>query len=352
MIIMSKPIWIDQTLNAAVNSYLTSAQLEHIARLLSGLGMQAAGIYMPVWQQYCPDLSAVRQQLELWGIIDISAYDLKWLEQAGIKRVIMVARNICSDECRANLGAAISKASRLDLDVALLLEGLANLDQRGLAAVITEINSYSIKTVFYGDENGSGNYLTIFDQITLLKNNLHCPIGIRAGNAYGLATANTLAAMKAGARQVMTAVAGVGGFAPWEEALMAAKQFAGQDIVIPPALAGNCQQVLAALQLTVSANKAIIGPAIFAHESGLHVDGVNKDPWLYEPFAPELVGLSRQLIIGKHSGTTALKTKFASWGIQLEDVESKRLLASVRALSVRNKSAVSDDELQRLYLSG
>ena len=352
MIMMSKPTWIDQTLSAAVKSHFTSDQLTGLAGLLSGLGMQTAGIYMPDWRQYCPDLSGVRQHLTLWGMVDIGACDFEELQQAGIKQVIMVAHNICATGCFANLEAVMAKAGRLGIEVVLLLEGLENLGEYDLLAVISKINTYLLKGVFYGDETGRGNFRTIFNQISLLKNNLNCPIGIRAGNAYGLATANTLAAMKAGVWQVVTAVAGVGGFAPWEEALMAAKQFTGENIEIPLALAGQCQQVLATLQLTISADKAIIGPAIFAHESGLHVDGVTKDPWLYEPFAPELVGLSRQLIIGKHSGTTALKTKFATWGIKLEDVDSKRLLASVRALSVRNKSALSDDELQRLYLSG
>ena len=103
--------------------------------------------------------------------------------------------------------------------------------------------------------------------------------------------------------------------------------------------------------MNVAENKAIIGAAIFAHESGLHVDGVNKDPWIYEPFAPELVGLKRHFIIGKHSGTAALRTKFATWGIRLEEAETRVLLTHVRALAVRKRAAITDAELQRLYLS-
>jgi homocitrate synthase NifV len=347
---MSKPTWIDQTLNAAIRRQFTSEQLADVASLLSRLGIQQAGICLPDWQRYRPELSGVQHYLKLCGMIDLAVPELEWLEQAGIEQVV-VGANAVSPDFTVKLEAVMLEAVRRGLEVTLLLEGLAKLDLPEMLEVVSRISSYPLAGVIYGDKEGNGDSLTTFEQITALKNSLHCPIGIQASNGYGLATANTLAAMKAGVRQVVTAVAGVGGFAPWEEALMVAKQLAKIDIEIPPDLANGCQRVVVALRLTIPEDKAVIGPAIFSHESGLHVDGVNKDPWLYEPYAPELVGLSRRLIIGKHSGTTALKTKFAAWGIRLEEVESKKLLASVRALSVRKKSAISDEELQRLYLS-
>ncbi|HWR44805.1 homocitrate synthase/isopropylmalate synthase family protein [Sporomusa sp.] len=348
---MSKLTWIDQTLNAAVRRQFTSDQLAEVASLLSRLGIGQAGICMVDWQRYRPDLSGAQQYLELCGMLDISVCELEWVEQAGIKHVVVSASVACQADFTVKLEAVIAEAGRRGLQVTLLLEDFASLAVPELLAVVPKISSYPVAAVIYGDKAGTGHSFTTFDQITALNNSLNCPVGIQAGNAYGLATGNTLAAMKAGVRLVVTAVAGIDGFAPWEEALMVAKQLAGMDVEIPPNLAAGCQQVLSALRLTIPENKAIIGPAIFSHESGLHVDGVNKDPWLYEPFAPELVGLSRQLIIGKHSGTTALKTKFAAWGIRLEDAETRRLLANVRALAVRQKTAISDDELRRLYLS-
>ncbi|SMD08109.1 homocitrate synthase/isopropylmalate synthase family protein [Sporomusa malonica] len=348
---MSRPNWIDHTLNEAVRLQYTGGQLAELVGLLSALGIEQAAIGLDEWHRYYPDLADTQKHLELCGILELSGSELGLAEQAGIKQVVLVCRTANQAEFSVKLEAAMVEAGRRGLRASLLLEDLAGIRASELGSVASIINGYPITTVIYGDRTGKGNPFTIFEQITVLKKSLNCPVGIQAGNAYGLATANTLAALKAGVSQINTSIAGAGGFAPWEEALMAAKQLAGSAVEIPLDLAAGCRQVLTALNLSVAESKAIIGPAIFAHESGLHVDGVNKDPWIYEPFAPEMVGLRRQFIIGKHSGTAALRTKFATWGIRLEEAETRALLTHVRALAVRKRAAITDDELQRLYLS-
>jgi homocitrate synthase NifV len=349
---MSKPTWIDQTLNEAVRLQYTGGQLDELAGMLSALGIEQAALCLNDWHRYYPDLSHLQKKLDLCGVMNLASCELALAEQAGVRQVRVVYCVSSQAEFNVKLNTVMSEADRRGLQISLRLEGLASLSGSELAAIVSVISGYPLSSVIYGDQAGSGNPFTTFEQINALKKSLNCLIGIQAGNAYGLATANTLAAMKAGVTQIATSIAGVGALAPWEEALMAAKQLAGIAVEIPMNLADGCRQVLAAMNMSVPQTKAIIGSAIFAHESGLHVDGVNKDPGLYEPFAPELVGLSRQFIIGKHSGTAALRTKFAAWGIRLEENESKALLTNVRALAVRKKAAITDDELQRLYLSG
>lgn len=95
--------------------------------------------------------------------------------------------------------------------------------------------------------------------------------------------------------------------------------------------------------------KAIVGTNMFAHESGIHADGVLKDSSTYEAFTPEEVGLQRQIVIGKHSGTKALIAKFLEYGIHLTPEDAKLLLPKVREVSVTLKRALFDKELVYVY---
>ncbi|MGB9858786.1 MAG: homocitrate synthase/isopropylmalate synthase family protein, partial [Moorellaceae bacterium] len=95
--------------------------------------------------------------------------------------------------------------------------------------------------------------------------------------------------------------------------------------------------------------KPIVGSNMFAHESGIHVNGVLKNPQTYEIFAPEEVGLKRRIVIGKHSGTAALKMKLAEYGIILGEQDSAALLQQVRAAAVELKRSLLDQELIYLY---
>ena len=88
---------------------------------------------------------------------------------------------------------------------------------------------------------------------------------------------------------------------------------------------------------------------MFAHESGIHADGALKDPKNYEAFDPSVVGLERQILIGKHSGRAAIVNKFKEYNIDLSDDESRGILELVRATSVRLKRNLFDKELAQIY---
>lgn len=344
---MKTPIWLDQTLDLALGQGMAAGKLAELAGVLAALGLRQSVISLDKWQVKLPALELVQQQLSLYGLLDLAACNLDLAEQAGIRQVLL----ICSDVGHVNSDLALKQALQAILrrgyQVSLVLEDIDRITVNRLTDICAE---YPIEAVFYRDNTGKKEPCTTFDQISILKRCLTCSVGMAASNSYGLATANTLAALRAGAEPVITAVGGIGGYAPWEEVFMASRQLLGIPIEPPSALARSCQQIVSMLGLPLAANKAIIGPTIFAHESGLHVDGVNKAPEIYEAFSPELVGLIRRLIVGKHSGTATLRAKFAAWGIGLEEEESKLLLAQVRALAVRKKTAVSDEELWRLYL--
>jgi len=92
-----------------------------------------------------------------------------------------------------------------------------------------------------------------------------------------------------------------------------------------------------------------VGTNIFAHESGIHADGVIKNPLTYEVFTPDEVGLTRQLVVGKHSGSRTIQHKFKEFGIDLSDKEAGAVLAAARQMAVDMKRALFDKELVYIY---
>ncbi len=181
-------------------------------------------------------------------------------------------------------------------------------------------------------------------------------ISVHCHNDLGLATANTLAAVQAGARQVEVTINGLGeraGNASLEEVVMALRTRPGQF----PSLAAGVQteQITAASRLvsyltgfTIQPNKAIVGANAFAHESGIHQDGVLKNPLTYEIMTPQSVGLAGNTIsIGKLSGRRGLQGKLKELGY---DVDADQLDAIYRAAIALadTKKEVTDADLLAL----
>lgn len=99
---------------------------------------------------------------------------------------------------------------------------------------------------------------------------------------------------------------------------------------------------------TVPSHKPVLGNQIFAVESGIHVDGIAKNPALYEAYAPESVGLERSIVVGKHSGRAALRLKAAQLGSDLPEAHEGRLLAVVQKMAVRQQHSLSDRQFAML----
>jgi 2-isopropylmalate synthase len=171
----------------------------------------------------------------------------------------------------------------------------------------------------------------------------------------GLAVANTLGALTGGARQVECTVNGIGeraGNASLEEVVMALRIRADR---LPYSNGIDTRQIFAASQLLsaltgepVQANKAVVGRNAFAHEAGIHQDGMLKDRRTYEIMRPEDVGVPQAtLVLGKHSGRHAVQSRCEQLGITLERHELDRVYRAVIALADREK-AVSDADLLRI----
>ena len=141
------------------------------------------------------------------------------------------------------------------------------------------------------------------------------------------------------------------GNAAIEEMVMALKILDGIELPIATQKFRTAAEYVAeASARAVPIWKAIVGTNVFAHESGIHVDGVLKDPRTYEAFAPEEVGLQRQLLVGKHSGSHTVIHKFRNeFGLEITSEEAHQILTRARAMAVELKRALFSKELMLIY---
>ena len=179
------------------------------------------------------------------------------------------------------------------------------------------------------------------------------PVEMHTHNDFGLATANALAGIRAGATFVNTTVNGLGeraGNAALEEVAMALKHLHKLEMQVHMGKLRRLSELVAkASARDIPIWKAIVGAGVFAAESGIHADGILKNPMTYEAFSPEEVGLQRQILIGKHSGTASIKNKYAEYGITLSDDVAALVLERVRQWAIERKRTLFDKELMQIY---
>ena len=170
----------------------------------------------------------------------------------------------------------------------------------------------------------------------------------------GLATANTLAAVRGGATHVSVCVLGLGeraGNAPLEEVVTALAQLTNFTTgVRTDALTGLADRVANAAQRAIPMGKAIVGDSAFTHESGIHVSGLLRDPRTYESLSPEAFGRTRRIVLGKHSGGAAVAHALHLLGLTAEEDVLGQILSLVREHAGRTKAAVSNSKLLEFYL--
>ena len=171
------------------------------------------------------------------------------------------------------------------------------------------------------------------------------PIEFHGHNDLGMATANTIAAIEAGASAASVTVNGLGeraGNAPLEQVAVALDSIfeAGAHRIHLPALRHLCELVGRCSGSDVGRAQPVVGKDVFTHESGIHVDGILKSRACYEALSPQKLGRKHRFVLGKHSGLAGLRHELAYLGLQLTEDEERCLLASVRSYSERHKTTV------------
>lgn len=178
-------------------------------------------------------------------------------------------------------------------------------------------------------------------------------ISVHCHNDLGLAVANSLAAIEAGATQVECTINGIGeraGNASLEELVMACKvrsdQIPYKNNIKTTQLYPTSQLLSSIISFDVQPNKAIVGRNAFAHEAGIHQHGVLSNPLCYEIMTPESVGVSQtQIVLGKHSGRHALVARYIELGIEIRDADVNDVYTAFTDLADKKKTIYDQDLL-------
>ena len=193
------------------------------------------------------------------------------------------------------------------------------------------------------------------DLMTYVKSSFKTtPISVHFHNDFGLATANSLTAIECGANQTHVTVNGMGertGNTSLEEIVIALHSAYGINLNIDTSQLYSLSEFVGRLTgVKMPVNKPIVGENAFAHESGIHVHGILNNPFTYEPISPELVGHSRKIFLGKHTGANALKSKLKDYHIELDDNQFDTVFNQIKSLGDKGK-CITDDDLKAIALT-
>lgn len=205
----------------------------------------------------------------------------------------------------------------------------------------------------YCDTVGIMTPMRIYEEIAYLNSLELLPIEMHTHNDFGLANANALSGLDAGAISVNTTVVGLGeraGNASFEQISMALKHLYKQERPMDAMrIRSLIDTVVQAAGMTVAANAPIVGEHIFSHESGVHASGMMKDTSAYEPFDAKEVGATRAYPVGKHSGTATVMYHLKALGIHADKLSLQNMLPAIREIVTSRKRVLDDDELITLY---
>jgi 2-isopropylmalate synthase len=257
----------------------------------------------------------------------------------------------------------VSLAREFCEDVEFSAEDATRSDVGFLCEVLSVAVEMGATTLNIPDTVGYTTPTEIYELIKtvkerVVKNRQDITISTHCHNDLGLAVANSLAAVMAGARQVECTINGIGeraGNAALEEIIMAlrvrADKYNFENSIVSQMLYPTSQMLTEMVSFGVQPNKAIVGRNAFAHEAGIHQHGVLSNPLCYEIMTPESVGVpSNDIVLGKHSGRHALKQKLSELGFELSQMEIDETYKNFTQLADRKKKIYDQDLIGLLPL--
>ena len=259
------------------------------------------------------------------------------------------------DAVREQLKVALGFAKSRNLYVSVGGEDASRADMGFLVELMEITRSLGGDRFRFCDTLGIMDPFGMFEKVAFLRQAVpEVDIEVHTHNDLGMATANAIAGIRAGAKFVNTTINGLGeraGNAALEEVIMGLKRACGIETGIDTHRFREMSLFVAkASRRPLPVSKPVVGSRVFAHESGLHVDGVIKDPHNYEGFDPAEVGLTRSIVVGKHSGTGGLIERYRSMGISIDRKRAEPLLEMTRAMSCKRKRDLTNCELMSIYL--
>ena len=334
-----------------------------LAEMLFSAGVTHLEVGIPAMgKEECLTISAIRKALPdsilmAWcranksEIKRAAELQLNWVDISIPSSVQMIEHKLKSTKALLliKMQESITYAVSLGLQVCIGCEDASRSDLDFLVEIGQIAAQAGAERLRYADTLGLLEPFSVYDQIKYLKAKQPLAIEIHCHDDLGLATANTLAAIRAGAEYANTTVVGLGeraGNAPLEEVVTALHQCYQQTTGVQlNALPALCKAVSKAACCPVATQKSLVGKNAFTHESGIHVDGLLKDIRNYQGLDPTLLGRSHHVVLGKHSGLGAVEAVFSRIGVSLDKIQTGLLLSAVQAFAIDRKRNPSDKEL-------
>jgi homocitrate synthase NifV len=345
----------------------TNAEKVRIARYLDDIGVHQIEAGIPVMggdeRDAVEEISHLGLRASILGWNRASIADVKASVACGVDAVaiscatsdIHLQTKLMKDRAWAlsAMRESVAYAKSCGLYVSASAEDASRTDLAFLLEYAAAAKAEGADRLRFCDTTGIMQPLRMYSVVKALVEHTGLEIELHTHNDFGMAVANAIAGLHAGASWVNVTVGGLGeraGNAPLEELVMALKYIERLDIGIETARFREIvDYVMTAAGRTTPVWKAVVGSNTFAHESGIHVDGVSKNPETYEVFTPEEVGLVREIVVGKHSGSRTVEMKFAEYGIAIRRDEAAAILPAIRRLNVERHRPLSDAELVEIY---
>ncbi|MER8981517.1 homocitrate synthase [Mesorhizobium sp. M0870] len=347
-------------------AFTTTEKLE-IAESLAAAGVTEIEIGTPVMGvdeiETIRAVVARRLPVRLMAWCRMTSLDLDAAIESGVQAVnlslpasdIQLAAKLGLDKAGALqvIDDMVRRAAAAGFFVAVGCEDASRANRDHLARVIETAARAGASRVRLADTVGVLDPFSTFELVAQLVAQSPIDLEFHAHNDLGLAGANTLAAIRAGARHASVTVLGLGeraGNAALEEVAAAMAVFGGADTGIElTALPSLAAQVAWAARRRTAATKPVVGADVFTHESGIHVAGLLKDSRTYQGLDPALVGRCRRIVISKHSGASAIAHVLSESGRDLDPDLAAAMVARVRREAAETKSTLTATQLVELY---
>ncbi|MDK2823290.1 MAG: homocitrate synthase NifV [Clostridia bacterium] len=364
-----KIIFVDSTLRDGEETagvVFALREKVQIAKMLDEIGIDQIEVGIPIMGG--DELEAIKQIVESNHRASIMAWNRPKIEdidaaiKSGVDAVaisiptsnIHIANKLGSTQSQVihDMVAAVGYANSYGLYISVSAEDASRTDFDFLVRFAKAAKEAGANRLRYCDTVGLLDPITTYERIKALREAVDIDIEMHTHNNFGMATANAVAGITAGATHVNVTVNGLGeraGNAALEEVAMALKYVLDYKVSLNTTRFRELSDYVAqASNRQVPVWKAIVGSNMFTH-SGRYSDGISRSPHAYEIFDPKEVGLERQIIIGKHSSAAALKQKFREYGTEISDEDAQNLLTRVRETCISLKRSLFDKELIFLY---
>jgi len=344
---------------------LSPEQKLNIAKKLDELGVDAIEAGFPIVsegeRQAIKMITRANLSAEICGLARTNKKDIDTVIDCGLNYIhtfiatsdihLEYKLKLTRDQVLEKAVDAVEYAKSRGLQVEFSAEDATRTDREFLKKVFSAVAKAGADRIDIPDTVGysTPQYIAEITKDAIKSTNL--PISVHCHNDFGLAVANAISGIQAGAQCAHVTINGIGeraGNASLEELVMGLQclQFdqKWETNINTKLLYDTSRYVSNLVGISVQPNKAIVGENAFGHESGIHTHGILSNPLTYEPISPELVGRTRWLQVGKHAGVHGMLAMLDDYGVKPDKEQAKQILEKVKSLGDQGKR-VTDVEL-------